>query len=180
MKIHKSTEYDQIKGMLNTLRTLNESKRKNSNIITEQENPPMETSDNEVDNDATKEQYDNIEVINDVEIKLLSTDKVDIELRPDEKDVISQLIDSFRQEVSQISEIEPGFTITEKQIRLDGNDGESDINFTFIAGDDMGLYITSEMTLIDENVLEFITKLVKFSTTFTTSVEPLIRERKSS
>jgi hypothetical protein len=180
MKIQKSSEYDQIKGMLNTLRNLNESKRKNFNILIEQEDPSPSTSDTEVDVNSTKEQYDNIEVINDVEIKLLSTDEEDIELRPDEKDILSQLIDSFRQEVSQISELEPGFTISEKQVRLDGNASEMDINFTFIAGEDMGLYVTSEMALLDDKVLDFLNKLSKFNITFTTSVEPLIRERKTT
>jgi len=182
MKIHKSTEYDQIKGMLNTLRNLNESKKKNSNILMEQVtnsiNSDEMSSNNEVDDESTKEQYDNIEVINDIEVKLLSTDKEDTELRPDEKDIISQLVDSFRQEVSQISELEPGFTISEKQVRLDGNATEMDINFTFIAGEDMGLYVTSEMALVDDKVLEFMTKLGKFYITFSTAVEPLIRDRK--
>jgi hypothetical protein len=167
-------EYDQIKGLLNKMRSLNETKKRVSNIIVEQEEP----LDTQVDNNATKEQYDNIEVINDVEVKLLSTDKGDTELRQDEKNTISQLIDSFRQEVSQMSELDPGIVITEKQVRLDGNDTEVDVNFTFIVGEDMGLYITSEMALVNEGMLDFITKLDKFWETFKTSVEPLIRERK--
>jgi len=177
MKTEKSTDYDQMRSMLNTMRKLNESKKFKSNLISEQEETPAPT---DFDADATEEQYDNIEVINDVEVKLLSTDKSDIELKPDEKEVISQLVDSFRQQVSQISELDPGFTITDKQVRLDGNATEMDINFTFIAGEDMGLYITSEMTLLDEKVMEFMTKLSKFYPTFTTSVEPLIRDRKTT
>jgi hypothetical protein len=186
MKIQKPTEYDQIKGMLNKIRNLNESKKNTSNFILEQGDPSStmgseeNSSDNQVDVDATKEQYDNIEVINDVEVKLLSSDKEDIELKPDEKDAISQMIDSFRLEVSQISELDPGFTISEKQLRLDGNANEMDINFTFIAGEDMGLYVTSEMALVDEGVLEFMTKLGKFYKTFITAMEPLIRDRKTT
>jgi hypothetical protein len=184
MKIQKSTEYDQIKGMLNKIRNLNESKTKKTNFILEQGETSPIRDDNEIpsdyDSDATKEQYDNIEVINDVEVKLLSTDEDDIELKPDEKTQISQLIDSFRQQVSQISELEPGLTITEKQIRLDGSLNETEINFVLIAGEDSGLYINGDMLTIEETTIEMIDKLFKFKQQFITALEPLIRERMSS
>lgn len=176
MKTHNPNDYDQIKVMLKKIRVLKESKSNGYEIISEQIDSP-----NLMDNDdATKQQYDNIEVVNDIEIKLLSTNKVDTELKPNEKDTISQMIDSFRLEVSQISELDPGFVITEKQARLDGVSTEMDINFTFIAGEDMGLYVTNEMTLVNDEVIDFLTKLTKFYKTFITAMEPLIRERKLS
>jgi hypothetical protein len=184
MKIQKSTEYDQIKVMLNKMRSLNETKNIKSNFILEQ-NETSPTSDSEepptdYDSDVSKEQYDNIEVINDVEVKLISTDKMDTELKQDEKTQISQLIDSFRQQVSQISELDPGITISEKQIRLDGTITEMEINFVLIAGEDSGLYLNNEMLSIEDETIEMFNKLLKFKQQFITGLEPLIRDRMTS
>ena len=175
MSNNKKNGYDEIKGMLNTIRTLNESKTTNKKTLSEQtEIPDDKTSE------PTEKEYDNIEVINDVEVKLISPDKEDTELRDDEKEAISQVVDTFRQDVSQIAELDPGFTISETQIRLDGNASDMDINFVVIAGDQTGLYVTSDMSLVDEDVLEFMTKLSKFYKTFITAMEPLIRDRKTT
>lgn len=169
----KKTGYDEIKGMLNTLRNLNENTSKKP-ILEQTEVKNDETSE------PTEKEYDNIEVVNDVEVKLMSPDREDTELKDEEKTAISQVIDSFRQEVSQTIDLDPGFTISERQIRLDGNAGDLDINFVLVAGEQTGLYVTSDMTLMDEGVLDFMTKLAKFHKTFTSAMEPLIRDRKTT
>ena len=174
---NKVNEYDQIKGMLNKLRNLNESKHINKSQINENEEiekPEVSTTD------FDKEQYDNVEVINDVEVKLISTDKEDVELKPEEKTSITQLIDSFRQQVSQIAELDPGFTVSEKQIRLDGTITDLEINFVLIAGEEAGLYINSDMLSIENETIQMLEKISKFYPTFVTAMEPLIRDRMSS
>jgi len=173
--MNKKTEYDQIKGMLNTLRTLNESKNINKNVLKED----TESDVNPL-TDSSKEQYDDVDVINDVEIRLLSTDSEDIKLKDEERNVISQLIDNFRQQISQLSELDPGITIDENQIRLDGNMMETEISFTFIAGEESGLYINSDMLNIEQETLDMLGKLLKFKPTFITAMEPLLRTRRTS
>lgn len=168
-------EYDQIKGMLNTLRGLNESVVNNKKSLLEQVNVPDDKSSN-----PEEKEYDNIEVVNDVEVKLISPDTEDTQLRDDEKDAISQVIDSFRLEVSQTADLDPGFTVTEKQIRLDGSNSDFDMNFVVVAGEQSGLYVTSDMSLVDDNVLEFMTKMAKYHKTFVSAMEPLIRSRKTT
>ena len=173
--MNKKTEYDQIKGMLNTIRTLNESKNTNKNILKEDidsdVNPSLESS---------KEQYDDVDVINDVEVKVLSTDKEDIELKDEERNVISQLIDNFRQQVSQLADLNPGLTITENQIRLDGTMTETEISFVFIIGEDNGLYFNGDMLNIEQETLDMFDKLLKFKPTFISEMEPLLRTRTNS
>lgn len=173
--MNSKTEYDQIKGMLNTIRTLNESKNTNKNILKEDidsdVNPSLESS---------KEQYDDVDVINDVEIKVLSTDKEDIELKDEERNVISQLIDNFRQQVSQLADLNPGLTITENQIRLDGTMTETEISFVFIIGEDNGLYFNGDMLNIEQETLDMFDKLLKFKPTFISEMEPLLRTRTNS
>ena len=149
--------------MLNTLRKLNETKS-SFNTLKEQEEPTS----------------DDITVINDVDIKLVSSDTVDLELTEEQKNAISGLIDSFREQVSQIAELKPGFTFNETQIRLDGSITDLDINFVFIVGDEGGLYLNADMLLIDNDVMTTITKLSKFELTFRDTIEPLLRERKTN
>ena len=149
--------------MLNTLRKLNETKS-SFNTLREQEEPTG----------------DDITVINDVDIKLVSSDTVDLELTEEQKNTISGLIDSFREQVSQIAELKPGFTFNETQIRLDGSITDLDINFVFIVGDEGGLYLNADMLLIDNDVMTTITKLSKFELTFRDTIEPLLRERKTN
>ena len=149
--------------MLNTLRKLNETKS-SFNTLREQEEPTS----------------DDITVINDVDIKLVSSDTVDLELTEEQKNAISGLIDSFREQVSQIAELKPGFTFNETQIRLDGSITDLDINFVFIVGDEGGLYLNADMLLIDNDVMTTITKLSKFELTFRDTIEPLLRERKTN
>jgi hypothetical protein len=161
--------------MLNTLRNLNESK----NITKKTLNEDIET-DEEPSLDSSKEQFDDVEVINDVEVKILSTDQEDVKLKDDEKSSISQFIDSFRQQVSQLVELDPGITINENQIRLDGNMTETEISFTFIVGEESGLYINSDMLSVEQETLDMLGKLLKFKPTFITSMEPLLRTRRTS
>ena len=157
------SSYDDTKKMLNTLRKLNETKS-SFNTLREQE-------------ESTS---DDVTVINDVDVKLVSSDTVDLELTEDQKNTISGLIDSFREQVSQIADLKPGFTFNETQIRLDGSITDLDINFVFIVGDEGGLYLNADMLLIDNDVMTTITKLSKSELTFRDTIEPLLRERKTN
>jgi hypothetical protein len=160
---------------LKTIRTLNESKNTNKNVLKEDidsdVNPSLESS---------KEQYDDVDVINDVEVKVLSTDKEDIKLKDEERNTISQLIDNFRQQVSQLADLNPGLTITENQIRLDGTLTETEISFVFIIGEDNGLYFNGDMLNIEQETLDMFDKLLKFKPTFISEMEPLLRTRTNS
>jgi hypothetical protein len=164
--------YDDTKRMLNTLRRLNES-RTSLNTLREQEEPQINMSSTQTDND-------DVLVINDVDIKLVSTDSSDLTLMEDQKNSISSLIDSFRNEVSQIADLKPGITINETQIRLDGSIPDTDINFVYIVGDEPGLYINADMLEVNDEILMELGKLVKFEQTFQTSMEPMLRQRKTN
>lgn len=160
------SSYDETKNMLNTLRKLNES-RSSYKSLTEQPEQPEPTQDN-------------VNVINDVDIKLISQDSNDLELPTDQKEMVSQLIDSFREQVSQLADLKPGFTITETQVRLDGVIPDLDINFVLIAGDDSGLYLNADMLMLHSEVMITLEKLSKFEQSFKDTLEPLIRERKTN
>lgn len=167
--------YDDTKRMLNTIRRLNENKTSH-NTLREQ----LEPEQSGIDAQSTEQDNDEVTVINDVDVKLVSTDNEDLTLMEDQKNSISSLIDSFRNEVSQIADLKPGITMNETQIRMDGTMSDLDISFIFIVGDEPGLYINADMLTIDSEVLTELTKLLKFESTFQTTMEPMLRERKTN
>jgi hypothetical protein len=174
MQKKQITGYDETKKMLNTLRKLNENKTSNS-VIKEQQEVPQQ-----VEPEQTQKQDSDFVIINDVEVKMLSTDEMDMELKDDQKETISNLIDNFRQQVSQIVDFDPGMTINQKQIRLDGVLTDEDISFVLIAGEESGVYINADMLKLETEVGNALEKLVKFQETFKTSMEPLITQRNNN
>ena len=163
------TNHDIFKDMFKTIRTINESKtsKQTINEVAEFESPMADKADD-------------ITVINDVDVKMLSTDKADMVLMDDQKNAISQLIDAFRQQVSEIVDFEPGMTINQDQIRLDGSLTDDDISFVFIAGKEAGVYINADMMRLEQDVAMVLEKLAKFADTFKTSMEPLITQRNNN
>lgn len=170
----KNNEYNITQKMLKTIRTITESKSP-KNVLKEQEEKDMykhlsrNNSESKVDNDVM--------VINSVDVKLLSSDKTDMKLDEKQKESISGLIDNFRQQVTQIVDFEPGFTINMNQIRLDGVLRDEEISFVLIAGEENGVYINADMLKLEQGVANMLEKLVKFQETFETSMEPLITQR---
>jgi hypothetical protein len=177
MQKKQTSMYDQTKKMLNTLRNLNESKSFNRTLSEEIE-PQLDQTQTQAD--AVQGQKDDFIVINDVEVKMLSTDEADMELQDDQKTAISGLIDNFKQQVSQIVEFEPGMTINKSQIRLDGKLTDEDVSFVLIAGEDAGSYINAEMLKLENNVGMMLEKLVKFESTFKTTLDPIIQSRNNN
>jgi hypothetical protein len=161
--------YDDTKKMLNTLRKLNENRTFSNNILREEIETQQPQNQEPQEKDFT--------VINDVEVKLLSSDPADMNLLDDQKTAISTLIDNFRQQVDQIVEFKPGMSINPDQVRLDGTLTNEDISFVFIAGKESGVYINADMLKLEQNTATALEKLVKFQDTFETSMEPLISQR---
>lgn len=165
--------YDDTKRMLNTIRRLNENRTSYKTL-----NEELEPEQSGIDTQSIEQDNDNVLVVNDTDVKLVSTDNADLELTEEQKTLISTLIESFRNEVSQIADLKPGITMNQTQIRLDGSISDVDISFIFIVGDEPGLYINADMLTIDAETLNELTKLLKFETTFQTTMEPMLRERK--
>lgn len=149
------------------MRRLTES-TKNFKILKEEEIP------------QTDNMKDNVDVINDVDVKMLSSDSVDMKLTDNQKNALSGLVDSFREQVSQLANLEPGFTINMNQIRLDGSIPDIDLNFVLISGEESGFYLNADMLKIEDETLLAIQKLNKFQLTFEDTVNPIIRERNNN
>ena len=176
MQKNQTTGYDATKKMLNTLRKLNESRSTSYNLIKENDEFTQQPEPQDTEN-PQEDMMDDITVVNDVDVKLMSGDDMDLKLMDDQKSAISNIIDNFRQQVSQIVDLEPGFTVTPTQIRLDGVLTDQDIKFVLIAGDESGVYIIADMLKLENEVGMMLEKLAKFDDTFKSAMEPIITQR---
>lgn len=121
-----------------------------------------------------------ITTINSVDVKIMSTDDLDLELKDDEKNQITQLIDQFHQEVSNIVEFD-SLLIYENSTKLSGVIPQLNIKFVFSSGDDEGLFLTNISTLkINQEISEMINKLMDFQEKYVEITENLIRNRKEN
>jgi hypothetical protein len=159
-------EYDDTKRMLNVLRNF---KTPNKTNLTERRHyygeQDVPDGNEEVYNNDQEQQHDEsgVDVINDVDIKMISSDSRDMVLTDEQKTMISGLIDQFREQVSQTAELDPGFTLNVDEIRLDGTIPEQDLKFTYISGNNSGFYINAQMLDITQETVELITKMLNFN-----------------
>ena len=174
MSNNQTLGYDGIKKMLNTLRNLNEtvaaSKSLNEQVQPQQEEAP-------VDNQQRTTDYT---VVNDVEVKFHSSDKADQTLAENEKASLSQLIDNFRTQVSEIADFEEGFNIYPESIRLDGKISDMGMSFVLIAGNERGVYVNADMLELTAEAVLILDKLEKFQHGFEDVVNEMIVNRKTN
>lgn len=170
-------EYDSTKKMLQTLRSYQyESK----NSLSEQVdgNTGMRDIDEPTRNNMGAE--NDVDVINDVDVKLSSSDSVDLKLTDEQRTEVSNLIDAFREQVSQTANLEPGFNFSRGTIRLDGYLEDFDFKFHLIAGEGGGVYMTGEMIRVENEAMVIIQNLVAFQEQFIAVMDTMLRERQNN
>lgn len=188
-------EYDDTKRMLNVIRNLN-NKSTGKNLTERrhyygEQNSQVGAADNDYIGDDSYEKKpleqnqpqndeSGVDVVNDVDVKMNSSDPRDKVLTDEQKTMLSGLIDSFREQVSQTAELDPGFTFNMDEIRLDGMIPEFDLKFTYISGQNAGLYINAEMLNVTDQTMELFTKLSAFNRQITDSLELMLRQRKNN
>ena len=187
-------EYDDTKRMLNVIRNMN-NKSTGRNLTERrhyygEQNAMIGGKDSDYagnegleheNNEQNPETNDTgIDVVNDVDINMNSSDPSDKKLTDEQKKILSGLVDSFRQQVSQTAELDPGFTFNVDEIRLDGIIPEFDLKFAYISGQNTGLYINAEMLNITDQTSNLLTKLSSFNKQITDSLDIILRQRKNN
>lgn len=176
-------EYDDTKRMLNVLRNF---KSPSKSSLTERrhyygEQDVPTGNDNEMyNNQEQNDDESGVDNVNDVDIKMISSDQRDMTLTDEQKTMISSLIDSFREQVSQTAELDPGFTLNVDEIRLDGVIPEEDLKFTYITGENAGLYINAQMLTITQETMELLTKMLNYNKQITDGMELILRQRQNN
>jgi hypothetical protein len=106
-------------------------------------------------------------------------DKKDTDLTTEEKLVFQQTMDDFVSDVSDLVNFEP-LNIYKDNVDWSGKVVDFDTDFYFTIGENNGIYITNEMTKIDENYLDFIEKLKTYYEKFKSKWAPVIASRKKT
>jgi hypothetical protein len=190
--------YDDTKKMLATIRKIQEAQKATSKYGMIQEQNDFEGGEGELESmhSAVKkymddnqkpqpetnngEEKDDFEVINNVEVKIHSEDPDDLILDEEEKGKISQLIDDFRTDVSELVEFGK-MNIYPTSAKLDGTLSGVGINFSLSTGDDTGLYLSNPSLLkIDDTSLGFINKLKVFADKYSTAINQLLANRSNN
>lgn len=180
--------YDDIKGMLNKVRKIQAISKLNTyGLIGEQEGMAGQgTASNANPNQAMgnpknpNNTGDDMLVINNVEVEIHSEDPQDLQIEEDEKGKISQIIDDFRREVSEIAQFDK-LDIYPDSAKLTGRIQEMNLTFTFSTGNDTGLYLSNTSLLkIDDNSLNMISKLRAFEQKFSNTINDLLLNRSSN
>lgn len=169
--------YDDTKKMLATIRNLQKSSRSS---IREQVEQPQQPQQQQPNYQQQGSETHDVAVINNVEVNINSEDSMDLEIKEDEKGKISQLIDDFRTEVSELADFGK-LNLYSNGAKLDGQISEMNIGFTISAGDDNGVYLTNtQMLKLTDESLAIITKLKQFEVKFTGTMNEIILSRKQN
>ena len=177
-------EYDEIKKMLKKVRNVASGPTYGS--IKEQQQEYFDNNATQVDTlqdhqPISDKEGSDFAVINNVDVKIHSEDPEDLNLANEEKGKISQLIDDFRKEVSNLVNF-TDLNIYENSAKLTGTISDLNIGFSLSAGDDNGVYLnvnrSNAMLKIDATSLDIINKLTKFQSKYTSVINDLLVNRK--
>jgi len=179
--IKKKDSYDEIKGMLNTIRRLNSNYgmiKEQADLVSQPQQTTQQAAPPPVDDNDGESNDENIFVINNVDVEIHSEDTMDLNLDDTEKGQISQLIDDFRAEVSELAEFDK-LDIYPNSAKLNGHIPDMGIGFTLSAGDDNGLFLSNtSMLKIDVNYVDIVNKLKEFELKFSNVINDMIVNRR--
>jgi hypothetical protein len=105
--------------------------------------------------------------------------KGDLEITTEEKRTFQETMDEFVNEVSDMVDYYP-MNIYPTSVEWSGKVIDQDLEFFYSIGENNGVYINGTMSRVDDEFLEFITKLKGFYQKFKTKWAKLLATRKKT
>jgi hypothetical protein len=105
--------------------------------------------------------------------------KGDLEITTEEKRTFQETMDEFVNEVSEMVDFYP-INIYPTSVEWSGKVIDQDLEFFYSIGENNGVYINGTMSKVDDEFLEFITKLKGFYQKFKTKWAKLLATRKKT
>ena len=186
-----SNQYDEIKKLLESSRTMlqgnevNESRRTliEKGLIKEMDIKPDNLATDtekeiELDTEPQKDKSKSYRVSGGV-ITLHGKDKTDLELSTDEKMSFQETMDDFVEEVSDLSDFGV-LNLYPENVDWSGRIIDEDIEFYFSIGEKNGVYINGDMIQLDEGLVELINKLTSFYDKFKSKWAKVLAQRKKT
>jgi hypothetical protein len=112
-------------------------------------------------------------------IKINGDDKKQTDLTTEDKRIFQETMDEFVSEVSDLVNFNP-LNVYSNNVDWSGVVVDFDTEFYFTIGENNGIYVSNEMTQVDENYLDFINKLQTFYEKFKSKWAKVIAERKKT
>ena len=105
--------------------------------------------------------------------------KGDLEITTEEKRAFQETMDEFVNEVSEMVDFYP-MNIYPTSVEWSGKVIDQDLEFFYSIGENNGVYINGTMSRVDDEFLEFITKLKGFYQKFKTKWAKVLATRKKT
>ena len=141
-----------------------------------------EIEDDEVRDDSSNNmdnQYSQSYRISGGVLKISADDKKETDLTTEDKRIFQETMDEFVGEVSDLVNFN-SLNVYKNNVEWSGVVVDFDTEFYFTIGENNGIYVSNEMTQIDQNYLDFITKLQKFYEKFKSKWAKVIADRKKT
>ena len=103
----------------------------------------------------------------------------DVELTTEDKKAFQETMDEFVSEVSDLVNFDQ-LNVYDNNVDWGGKVVDFDTDFYFTIGENNGIYITNEMTKVDDNYLDFLDKLQVYYEKFKSKWAKVIAERKKT
>jgi hypothetical protein len=105
--------------------------------------------------------------------------KGDLEITTEEKRAFQETMDEFVNEVSEMVDFYP-MNIYPTSVEWSGKVIDQDLEFFYSIGENNGVYINGTMSRVDDEFLEFITKLKGYYQKFKTKWAKVLAARKKT
>ena len=199
------SNYEEIKKLLESSRRLFENDslnedihriKKSYGILNEQSSPNTDITKkiNPLGDSEEKMEYETAEDKNKEESKtekkkayritggilvLHGKDSTDIQLTSDDKKAFQESMDEFVAEVAEIVDFNK-LNVYENNVEWSGKITELDLEFFFSIGETKGVYINGTMIKLDDEFLEFVSKLQIYYEKFKSKWSKVIASRKKT
>ena len=110
---------------------------------------------------------------------LHGNDKMDTQLTTDDKIAFQESMDEFVSEVAEIVDFNK-LNVYPNNVEWSGKIAEMDLEFFFSIGESKGVYINGTMIKLDDDFMEFITKLQTYYEKFKSKWSKVIATRKKT
>jgi len=194
--------YDEIKKLLKSSRNLLEKKNSMSNIretylskglMVEQDTNTSSTTNlgqprPNVAKDTEKEIYQETKPKEDKQqayrisggiLVMHGKSKTDLEITTEDKRSFQETMDEFVDEVSEMVDFYP-LNVYSTSVEWSGKVIDQDLEFLYSIGENNGVYINGTLSRVDDEFLEFVTKLRAFFQKFKTKWAKVLAARKKT
>jgi hypothetical protein len=194
--------YDEIKKLLKTSRNLLEKKNSMSNIretylskglMVEQDTNTSSTTNlgeprPNVAKDTEKEIYQETKPKEDKQqayrisggiLVMHGKSKTDLEITTEDKRAFQETMDEFVDEVSEMVDFYP-LNVYSTSVEWSGKVIDQDLEFLYSIGENNGVYINGTLSRVDDEFLEFVSKLRAYFQKFKTKWAKVLASRKKT